>query len=310
MGRAKEWGPVSGIYAALLTPRKAGSTEADAAALLDYLDEPVNAGVNGLVLFGSTGEFVHFDVPERVRAATLAIRRSRVPVLVNASLSTVAGALMVAEGALKVGAAGLLLMPPYFYRHSDEDVFSFYLYMANYLEGEVPLYLYNLPAFTNPLSYELIERLLQIPGVAGIKDSSGDQLLLDRLAALRQTRNFRLIAGNERLYSSARAMGADGSISGIAAALPELLVALGQSSPHSTLCVRMAELLDWVEQFTAVVAVREVAIFRKWIRADPGTPLSSETQSKLASFRHWLADWLPTVLCECRPFMPDSKERR
>ncbi len=310
MGQRREPGPVSGIYAALLTPRKAGSTEADAAALLDYLDLPANTGVDGLVLFGSTGEFVHFDVPERTRAATLAIRRSRVPVLVNVSHSTMTGAIALADGAIRIGAAGLLLMPPYFYRYSDEDIFSFYLYLASYVDGEAPLYLYNLPAFTNPLSYNLIERLLQVPGIAGIKDSSGDGRLLERLAALRRTRDFRWMAGNERLYSCARTAGADGSISGVAAAVPELLVALQRSAPDPALCVRLTELLDWVEQFTAVVAVRELAIVRKWIRPEPGTPFSPETQGRLALFRNWLTDWLPAVLSECRPFMPDSKERR
>ncbi len=310
MGQTREPRPVAGIYAALLTPRKAGSTEADAAALLDYLDCPANTGVDGLVLFGSTGEFVHFDVPERTRATTLAIRRSRLPVLVNVSHSTMAGAVALADGAIRIGAAGLLLMPPYFYRYSEEDIFSFYLYLANYVDGETPLYLYNLPAFTNPLSYGLIERLLQVPGIAGIKDSSGDRRLLESLAALRRTCDFRWMAGNERLYSCARVAGADGSISGVAAAVPELLVALQRSPPDPVLCVRLTELLEWVEQFTAVVAIREVAIFRKWIRPEPGTPLSPETQGRLALFRRWLTDWLPAVLSECRPFMPDSKETR
>ena len=310
MARAKEQGPVSGIYAALLTPRKAGTAEADAAALLDYLDRPVNAGVNGLVLFGSTGEFVHFDVSERARATTLAIRRSRVPVLVNVSHSTMTGAIALADSALRIGAVGLLLMPPYFYRYSDEDIFSFYSYMAKYLDGETPLYLYNLPAFTNPLSYGLIDQLLKVPGIAGIKDSSGDPQLLESLSALRRAREFRWMAGNERLYTSARAFGVDGAISGIAAALPELLVALQQSPPDATLCARLDELLAWVERFTAVVAIREIAIFRNWIQAESGTPLSLETQGRLASSRRWLPDWLPTVLTECRPFMPDSKDRR
>src|SRR6185437_721443 len=54
----------SGLYAALVTPRRADSLEADAAALLEYLDAVTAAGVDGLVLFGSTGEFVHFESEE------------------------------------------------------------------------------------------------------------------------------------------------------------------------------------------------------------------------------------------------------
>jgi dihydrodipicolinate synthase/N-acetylneuraminate lyase len=62
-----------GVYAALSTPRRSGATEADAAVLLDYLDAVVKTGIDGLVLFGSTGEFVHFDAAERIRVVSLAI---------------------------------------------------------------------------------------------------------------------------------------------------------------------------------------------------------------------------------------------
>ena len=75
----------SGIYAALATPRRKDRVEPDTAAFLDYLDEVIRAGVDGIVLFGSTGEFVHFDAVDRMQTLNLAIRRSRVPVLVNIS---------------------------------------------------------------------------------------------------------------------------------------------------------------------------------------------------------------------------------
>src|SRR5271156_4719661 len=112
----------AGVYAALATPRRRESIEADTAALLDYLDVIVRAGVNGLVLFGSTGEFVHFDTTERMRVCSLAIKRSRAPVLVNVSHSTLDGALLLAESACGSGASGLMLMPPYFYRYNDHQI--------------------------------------------------------------------------------------------------------------------------------------------------------------------------------------------
>ncbi len=118
--------PATGVYAALATPRQLNTSKGDAAALLDYLDAIVAGGVDGLVLFGSTGEFVHFDVEERMRILALAIKRSRVPMLVNVSHSTLAGALDLAEDAIANNAAGVLLMPPYFYRYSDDQIGEFY----------------------------------------------------------------------------------------------------------------------------------------------------------------------------------------
>jgi 4-hydroxy-tetrahydrodipicolinate synthase len=116
-----------GVYAALATPRRAGLAEPDTAALLDYVDMVARAGVDGLVLFAATGEFVHFDAADRTHALKMAIRRSRVPVLVNVSHSTLEGALALADGAIDSGAAGLLVLPPYFYHYRQDDIHEFYM---------------------------------------------------------------------------------------------------------------------------------------------------------------------------------------
>src|SRR5258708_639951 len=76
----------SGVYAALATPRPQNSVEADAAALFDYIDAISSKGVDGLVLFGSTGEFVHFDVTERMRVLVLAKKRCRIQLMVGSDL--------------------------------------------------------------------------------------------------------------------------------------------------------------------------------------------------------------------------------
>src|SRR5947209_3428802 len=115
-----------GVFAALLTPRKINTTDADAAAQLEYIDRVLAPGVEGLVLFGSTGEFVHFDMDERTRVLSMAKRRSRVPVLVNVSHSSLAGALDLADAALEIGVAGLRIMPPYFFRSQEAQGLELY----------------------------------------------------------------------------------------------------------------------------------------------------------------------------------------
>src|SRR4051794_3737074 len=218
--------PVKGLYAALLTPRKEGAPDADVAALLNYIDRVVGAGVEGLVLFGATGEFIHFDIEERIRVLHLAIRRSRVPVLVNVSHSGLTGVLTLSESAIFAGAAGLLLMPPYFYHYGEDDIECFYRSAISAIGNQAPIYLYNLPQFTNAISANLARKLLVLPSMAGIKDSSGDLPFFDSLKALRAEQPFSVLIGNENVYLHERLSGADGAVSGIAAALPELMVAL------------------------------------------------------------------------------------
>jgi dihydrodipicolinate synthase/N-acetylneuraminate lyase len=294
-----------GVYAALATPRREDSIEPDTAALLDYLDIVVRAGVDGLALFGSTGEFVHFDVTERIRTLGLAIRRSRVPVLVNVSHSTLDGALILAEGAIDSGAAGLLAMPPYFYRYSDGEVFRFYLQFAELIDQRVPIYLYNAPAVTNPISGALAERLLSTRLFAGINDSSGDWELFQKLNEFREKQNFRLLSGNERIYARSRVSGACGIVSGVAAALPELMVAMdgalreGLQDRVQALDEELQRFLDWISRFPATLGIKQAASLRGWDQDRFAVPLDEADLADLDRFRAWFRDWLPAVLKKC-----------
>jgi 4-hydroxy-tetrahydrodipicolinate synthase len=305
MGDSKQPLPATGVYAALATPRRSASLEGDAAALLDYLDAITRAGVDGLVLFGATGEFVHFDVSERMRLLMFAVRRSRVPVLVNVSHSTLVGAVDLAEHALEVGAAGVLLMPPYFYNYGDSQLARFYEDFVRLLGGKLSIYLYNLPSFTNRISPQLAEALLSSGAFAGIKDSSGDWQIFETLNALQAKRAFRLLIGNESLYLRARTAGAHGIISGVAAALPELIVAIDGAFRNSEveraqrLNVRLQEFLDWLEKFPTTVGIKQTAASRGWKHDQFAVPLDEETEAILNAFRQWLRDWIPAVLAEC-----------
>ncbi len=291
----------AGVYAALATPRRPESIEADTAALLEYLDTVVRTGVDGLVLFGSTGEFVHFDTEERMRVCSLAIKRSRVPVLVNVSHSTLDGAIQLAESACGLGASGVLLMPPYFYRYADEQIAAFYTQFLAAFAGQLPVYLYNLPFFTNPMSAALAVSLLETGKFAGIKDSSGQWGMFEALLAQRKKQEFRLLAGHECIYLRARMEGADGIVSGVAAAVPELMVALdracvaGDSEKAARLNARLLEFLPWVERFPSTVAIKQAAVARGWKQTHSAVPLASV---EITEYQAWLSEWIPQVLRE------------
>jgi dihydrodipicolinate synthase/N-acetylneuraminate lyase len=306
MGETKQLLPASGVYAALATPRRPNSIEGDAAALLDYLDAIVRAGVDGLVLFGSTGEFVHFDVGERMRLLMFAVRRSRVPVLVNVSHSTLAGAVELAEHSVDVGAAGVLLMPPYFYTYGDGQIARFYEDFVRLLGSKVSIYLYNLPSFTNPISGELVAGLLSSGAFAGIKDSSGEWQTFETLNSLQAKRPFKLLVGSESLYVRARLGGAHGIVSGVAAAMPELLVAMDNAIRNSKLDrvqqlnVRLEEFLEWLDKFPPAVGIKQTATARGWKHEELALPLDEPTAEILSAFRQWLRNWIPMVLSECK----------
>ncbi len=307
MADSKQSLSARGVYAAIATPRRPSSIEGDASALLEYLDAVVRAGVDGLVLFGSTGEFIHFDIGERMRLLIFAVRRSRVPVFVNVSHSTLAGAVELAEHAIEVRAAGILVMPPYFYQYGDCQLARFYEEFVRLLGGKIPVYLYNLPQFTNSISANLAQRLLSSGAFAGIKDSSGDWDVFVTLAALQRERPFDLLIGNESIYLRARSAGADGIVSGVAAALPELLVAIDEAFRTSNLAraqrldSRLQEFLTWLVKFPTNVGIKEAAAVRGWKLDQFAVPLSEQITAELSASRRWLEEWIPAVLTECGP---------
>ncbi len=294
-----------GVYAALATPGRPGSLEADTAALLDYLDAISSTGVDGVVLFGSTGEFIHFGPEERIRVVSLAIKRSRVPVLVNVSHSTLCGAVEIAENAVEAGAAGLLLTPPFFYAYDDAQIFEFYRQFLDQIGKQIPVYLYHLPMFVNPISPALAVRLLEAGAFAGIKDSSGDWDVFASLQAQHRKTPFQLLVGNEIIYLRGRSAGADGTISGVAAAVPELMVALdrsiqaGDMERAQALNVYLNEFVDQINRFPSTVAIKRAASARGWNLNHFAVPFDTRTAASAAAFDSWFGEWLARILPEC-----------
>jgi 4-hydroxy-tetrahydrodipicolinate synthase len=301
---------ISGIYAALATPRRKSLVEPDTAAFLDYLDAVVRAGVDGIVLFGSTGEFVHFDIADRIQTLNLAIRRSRVPVLVNVSHSTLDGAIALAEDAIDRGAAGVLLMPPYFFQYNEEELEQFYLQFADNLSGNTdrrtPIYLYNIPLFTSPLSVALAGRLLMTGRFAGIKDSGGEWSYFQALNKLRATSNFQFMVGGEAIYLQARLEGASGAVSGLAGAVPELLVAIeravrqGKQDRASHLNQRLLEFVDRISKLPPTVGIKQAAVVRGWPLDHFAVPLGATYEAELKAYWQWLEHWIPETLADSK----------
>jgi dihydrodipicolinate synthase/N-acetylneuraminate lyase len=302
MGKKEFAPPASGVYAALATPRPQNSVEADAAVLFDYIDAICGRGVNGMVLFGSTGEFIHFDVTERMRVLMLAKKRCRVPLLVNVAHSTLAGAIELAEDAMETGAAGLMLMPPYYFHYSAGQIAEFFRQFVKEVDGKAPVYLYNIPQFTNAIPVEVMEELLASGAFAGIKDSSGDWPLFQRLLALKARHPFQLLVGNDLIYRRARPLGADGIVSGVAAAVPELLVSLDRAiqaqdeARADVFDARLQEFLLWLDKFPATIGIKIAACARGWKFGHTAVPYDDATLLAKQQFEDWFKEWLPAVL--------------
>ncbi|HYP04853.1 MAG TPA: dihydrodipicolinate synthase family protein, partial [Bryobacteraceae bacterium] len=132
---------IQGIYAAAVTPRRLGTQDINLGAMWDLLDFLIERGVHGIVLLGSTGEFLHFSNAERMRLMGVAVKRSKAPVIFNCSHSTFEGVVELVQAADASGAAAALVMPPYFFPYSPAYVADFYRQVAAEAEVNIPILL-------------------------------------------------------------------------------------------------------------------------------------------------------------------------
>jgi dihydrodipicolinate synthase/N-acetylneuraminate lyase len=294
------------MFVAAITPRRSQEYSIDLGATLELIDFLGETGPAGIALLGSTGEFVHFALDDRRHMVKFAAKRSRVPLLVNVSHSTLDGAVELAREAAAAGVAGVLLMPPHYYRHSQQEIRSFYLAYADAIDGMTPTYLYNIPAFTSEIASSTAAELLCRGRFSGIKDSSGNLEYFSALLEQTAGTPITFLAGQERIYVQQRRAGAQGAVSGVASALPELMVALDQAIVSSDqercqlLEARMTEFLRWADLLPWPAAAKEALKQRKLKSGALATPLGAEGDRKLAEFAEWFRGWLPGVLHECR----------
>lgn len=303
--KASEGRQIDGVIAAAVSPRRAQESSIDLAATLELIDFLSDAGCNGIALLGSTGEFVHFALDDRRHMVRFAAKRSRVPLLVNVSHSTLDGAVDLARDAAEDGVAGVMIMPPYYFRYEQPEIRAFLLQFAKEVDGAVPIYLYNIPFFTNSLQVETAVELLETGQFAGIKDSSGDPAYLAALPRLIGDLPIRTFVGSEAIYTDARIGGASGTISGVASALPELLVAIersicqGDHERAHSLDRYLQELLVQILSYPLPVAIIEALRVRNQKMGAFAVPMSEKTSLRLAGFREWFTNWLPEVLRNC-----------
>lgn len=293
---------VQGAIAAAMTPRLPSGVAIDSAAALDLVEFLESQGIDGITLLGSTGEFPHFDLEDRARFAGLISKRSRVPIFVNASHSTLDGAVTLACAAADAGVAGVLVMPPYYFRYSAETLRTFFLEFAE--QVKLPAYLYNIPQFTSDLPVSAAIDLLATGKFAGIKDSSGTWENFDALQRAAAAGGFSVFVGGERIYSRACAAGAAGTISGVANALPELIVAIdrrartGQSTVD--LDCYLSEFVNRTLRFPFPAGIREALAVRGLKPGPHAIPPGLTEARELDEFRAWFREWLPEIERACR----------
>jgi 4-hydroxy-tetrahydrodipicolinate synthase len=171
---------VQGIFAAVLTPLDADLAP-DRAAMARHCRWLRDNGCDGLAVLGTTGEANSFSVDERVHLLEGLIEDG-IPgnvLLPGTGCCALTDTVRLTRKAVELGAAGVLMLPPFYYKNvSDDGLFASYAEVVERVgDPRLRIYLYHFPQMSGVfLGHDLIDRLLKrYPEViAGMKDSSGD----------------------------------------------------------------------------------------------------------------------------------------
>jgi len=187
------------------------SGKVDAAGVARLLAYFQAEGATGVVVGGTTGEGPSLTSFEKRDLVRLAVETANgLPIWLAVATTSLEEGLWMAREASKAGAAGVLVMPPFFHREIDVTP-----WLRAFLErSSADVLLYNFPRFTPALNPEMLSSLALLPRLVGLKDSSGSPENLVPFAAALPGR--RLFVGDETLLGPALAAGWSGTISGAA----------------------------------------------------------------------------------------------
>src|SRR5262252_599459 len=168
--------PFRGSYTVTVTPFTADGSAVDVEAWKGFLDWQLEVGVPGIIVLGTTGEFLTVSDDERALLVGTAVDHvaGRIPVLVGTMNASTTRAVRQSREAEELGADGLMILPPYYYTPTEDEIFGYYRAICEAVS--LPIMLYNNPVTSNvDMSAKLVGRLTRaFENIRYIKEGSMD----------------------------------------------------------------------------------------------------------------------------------------
>ena len=207
-----------GSLVALVTPFRDG--QVDEPKLRELVEFHVANGTDAIIPCGTTGESptLSHDEHKRVVEVVIEAARGRVPVVAGTGSNSTTEAIDLTAHAKKAGAAGALVVNPYYNKPTQEGLYRHFKAIA---EGvDIPILVYNIQSRTAVnVETDTLARLAKIPNIVGVKEASGslDQMTQVILAC---GPDFSVLSGDDNLTLPLMAVGGRGVVSVVANIVP------------------------------------------------------------------------------------------
>jgi len=211
-----------GVATALVTPMRQADGTVDEGALRSLVEFQITNGVNGVVPCGTTGESATLNHAEHHHVMDVVVEQAagRVPVIIGAGSNSTREAISLTQHARAIGANAVLSIAPYYNKPTQEGFYQHYKAITESVE--IPIFVYNVPGRTGSnITAETTLRIAELPGIAGIKEASGNiQQIMEILR--HRPPHFAVLSGDDALTLPLMSLGADGAISVVANEAPLL----------------------------------------------------------------------------------------
>jgi len=286
---------IPGVLAPVLTPFDA-DLQPDTDLFVRMCRWLVGQGV-GLAMFGTNSEGNSLSADERRRLLD-AVVNAGIPaekMLPGTGSCSLAEAVALTRTAVSHGCAGVLVLPPFYYKGvSDEGLFAFFSELVERVgDARLRIYLYHIPPVAQVgISEDLIARLLKRypQAIAGIKDTGGDWTYTERIIDNFAVQGFAVYAGTETILLKTLRQGGHGCISATANVNPAQIAALHSEWQSADADRRQQSLngLRAIFQAYPLIAAMKAALadatgLAQWNRLRPPLQALSPSQAAVLS---------------------------
>ncbi len=217
--------PITGSLVALVTPMH-DDGKVDYDALRRLVDWHITEGTSCIVAVGTTGESPTVTVKEHCEVIRVCVEhaKGRIPIMAGAGGNSTAEAIELTRFAKEVGASCTLQVVPYYNKPTQEGLYRHFKTIAESVD--LPVVLYNVPGRTvADLQHDTVMRLVQVPGIVGIKEASGN---IDRAAWLikQAPKGFAIYSGDDQTAIGLMLLGGHGNVSVTANVAPRAMADL------------------------------------------------------------------------------------
>lgn len=198
-----------GVGTALITPFYDGEIDYD--TLVRLIERQIDAGIDALIIGGTTAEAATLSDKERYELYKVAMETvaGRCKLIFGTGTNDTRVAIKHTLFASELGCDGVLVVTPYYNRGTADGVVRHYESIAE--ASGVPILLYNVPSRTGVnLSIETLKRLAENERIVGIKEASDS---IDRLVSISSIDGLALYAGNDSQIYPVLSLGGIGAIS-------------------------------------------------------------------------------------------------